>query len=52
MFLPGESQGQRGLVGCITVEVPSSDQEETGELPDVMKKITEEGNLPEYVLFC
>ena len=48
-FLPGESQGQRGLVGCITVEVPSSDQEETGELPDAMNKITEEGNLPENV---
>ena len=52
VFLPGESQGQWGLVDCITGEVPSSDQEETGELPDVMKKITEEGNLPEYVLFC
>ena len=49
MFLLGESQGQWGLVDCITGEVPSSDQEETGELPDVMKKITEEGNLPENV---
>ena len=33
----------------ITGEAPSSDQEETGELPDAMKKIIEEGNLPENV---
>ena len=33
----------------ITGEAPSSDQEETGELPDAMNKITEEGNLPENV---
>ena len=33
----------------ITGEAPSSDQEETGELPDAMKKIIEEGNLPEHV---
>ena len=33
----------------ITGEAPSSDQEETGELPDAMKKVTEEENLPEHV---
>ena len=33
----------------ITREAPSSDQEETGELPDAMKKVTEEENLPEHV---